>query len=62
MKQMMVDKEIEEKKGLKSKKIYFLYLDEREEIMKNTQFKIEDVFNDVLDKESISPERITKLN
>ena len=30
--------------------------------MKNTQFKIEDVFRDALSKDSISPEQITKLN
>ena len=30
--------------------------------MKNTQFKVEDVFGDVMSKDSISPEQITKLN
>ena len=30
--------------------------------MKNTQFKVEDVFGDVISKDSISPEQITKLN
>ena len=28
--------------------------------MKNTQFKVEDVFDDILGKESILPEQITK--
>ena len=30
--------------------------------MKNTQFKIEDVFTDVIWKDTISTEQITKLN
>ena len=30
--------------------------------MKNTQFKVEDIFGDVISKNSISPEQITKLN
>ena len=30
--------------------------------MKNTQFNVEDVFGDVISKDSISPEQITKLN
>ena len=30
--------------------------------MKNTQFKVEDTFGDIICKDSISPEQITKLN
>ena len=30
--------------------------------MKNTQFKVEDVFRDVISKENFSEEQITKLN
>ena len=30
--------------------------------MKNTQFKVEDVFTDNISKDSISTEQITKLN
>ena len=30
--------------------------------MRNTSFKVEDVFGDVISKDSISPEQITKLN
>ena len=30
--------------------------------MKNTSFKVEDVFGDVISKDSISPEQITKLS
>ena len=30
--------------------------------MSSTEFKVEDIFGDVISKESISPEQITKLN
>ena len=30
--------------------------------MASTQFKVEDIFGDVISKDSISPEQITKLN
>ena len=30
--------------------------------MKKTQFKVEDVFGDIMHKDSISPEQIFKLN
>ena len=30
--------------------------------MKNTSFKVEDVFGDIIRKDSISPEQKTKLN
>ena len=30
--------------------------------MKNTQFKVEDIFTDVISKETVSTEQITKLN
>ena len=55
-------KKIDEKEAQELKKIYNHYLDKRKEIMKNTQFKVEDVFGDVISKDSISPEETTKLN
>ena len=30
--------------------------------MKNTSFKVEDIFGDVISNDSFSPEQITKLN
>ena len=36
------------------KKIYNLYVDKRKDIMKNTQFKVEDVFGDVISKDNFS--------
>ena len=62
LKSSMVDKEIDEKEARELKKIYNHYLDKRKEIMKNTQFKVEDVFGDVISKDNFRQERITKLN
>ena len=60
--QSMVDKKIDEKESSELKKIYNHYLDKRKEIMDSTKFKVEDIFGDVISKDSISPEQITKLN
>ena len=60
LKQSMVDKKIDEKEAQELKKIYNLYLDKKKEIMKNTQFKVEVVFGDVISKRSFSQEQITK--
>ena len=62
LKQSMIDKKIDEKEAMEMKKIYNHYLDKRSEIMKNTSFRVEDVFGDVISKDSISPEQITNLN
>ena len=62
LKQSMVDKKLDEKEAQELKKIYNLYIDKRSEIMKNTQFKVEDVFGDVISKDRISQEQINKLN
>ena len=62
LKQSMVDKKIDEKEAQELKKIYNHYIDKRKEIMKITQFKVEDVFGDVLSKDNFSQEQITKLN
>ena len=58
----MIDKKICDKEALELKKIYNHYLDKRKEIMNSTKFKVEDIFGDVISKDSISPEQITKLN
>ena len=62
LKQSMVDKKIDEKEAQELKKIYNHYVDKKTEIMKNTQFKVEDIFGDINNKDSISTEQITKLN
>ena len=59
LKQSMIDKKIDQKEAEELKKIYNHYFDKRSEIMKNTQSKVEDVFGDVISKDSISPEQIT---
>ena len=58
----MIDKKADEKEALELKKIYEHYLEKRKEIMNSTKFKVEDTFGDVIRKDSISPEQITKLN
>ena len=60
--QSMIDKKIDEKEAQELKKIYNHYIDKRKEIMDSTNFKVEDIFSDVISKDSISPEQITKLN
>ena len=62
LKQSMVDKKIDEKETQELKKIYNHYIDKRSEIKKNTQFKVEDVFGDIISKDNFSQEQITKLN
>ena len=62
LKESMIDKKINEKESEQLKRFYNLYVDKKSEIMKNTQFKVEDVFTDVISKDTISTEQITKLN
>ena len=62
LKQSMIDKKIDEKETEQCKQIYNHYVDKKSEIMKNTQFKVEDIFTDVISKDTISTEQITKLN
>ena len=62
LKESMNDKKIIEKESEQLKQIYNHYLDKNSEIMKNTQFKVEDVFTDVISKDTVSTEQITKLN
>ena len=58
----MIDKKINEKEFEQLKQIYNHNIDKKSEIMKNAQFNVEDVFTDVVQKDTISTERITKLN
>ena len=60
--QSMVDKKTDEKEALELKKIYNHYIDKRKEIMNSTRFRVEDIFGDIVSKDTISPEQITKLN
>ena len=60
LKQSMIDKNIYQNES-EEKKIYSHYLDKAKKIIKNTQFKVEDVFGDKISKDSISPEQTTNL-
>ena len=62
LKTSMIDKKIDGKEAEELEKIYNQYLDQRKVIMKNTSFKAEDVFGDVISKDKFSQEQITKLN
>ena len=62
MKESTIDKKIDQKEVEQLKQIYNHHIDKKEEIMNSTKFKVEDIFGDVISKDSISPEQITKLN
>ena len=62
LKESMIDKKIDEKEAQELKTIYNHYKDKRSEIMKNTSFKVENVFGDVISKDNFSQEQITKLD
>ena len=62
LKESMLDKTIDEKEAQELKKIYNHYIDKIKEFMKNTSFKVEDIFGDVIGKDNFNREQITKLN
>ena len=62
LKESMIDKKNDQKEAEQLKQIYNHYVDKKSEFMKNTQFKVEDIFTDVFSKDTISTEQITKLN
>ena len=61
LKESMVDKKNNEKESEQLKQIFNHYIDKKSEIMKNTSFKNEDIFTDVISKDTISTEQLTKL-
>ena len=62
LKESMIDKKINAKESEQLKQIYSHYINKKSEIMRNTSFKVEDLFTDVISKDTISTEQITKLN
>ena len=62
LKQSMVDRKNDQKEAEELKKMNNHYIDKRSEIMKNTQFKVEDVFCDVISKDNFSRQQISKHN
>ena len=62
LKESMIDKVINQKEADQLKQIYNHYVDKKSEIMKNTSFKVEDFFNDVINKDTVSQEQLINLN
>ena len=62
LKEFMIDKKVDQREAEQMKQIYNHYIDKRKEIMTSTKFKVEDFFGDIISKDSISTEQITKLN
>ena len=62
LKESMVDKKINEKESEQLKQICNHYVDKKSEILRFIQFKVKDIFTDVISKDTISTEQITKLN
>ena len=62
LKESMIDRKIDEKEANQLKQIYIHYVDKKSEIMKNTHFKVADILNDVINKDTISQERRFKPN
>ena len=49
----MIDKKNDQKESEQLKQIYNHYIDKKTEIMKTTQFKVEDIFTEVISKGTI---------
>ena len=62
LKETMIDRKIDQKEAEQLKQIYDHYIDKRKDVMRNTQFKVEDGFGDVISKDNFSQEQITKPN
>ena len=58
----MIVEKIDQKEAEQLKQVCNHYIDKRKDIIKNTQFKVEDVFGDVISKEIFSQEQITILS
>ena len=56
----MVDKKVDENESFALKKSYSHYLEKRNEMKRNSQFKGDDVFGDSLNIDSISSDQRTK--
>ena len=57
----MIGKRIDDKEAQDLRKVYEQNLHKTGDIMKNTQFNVEDVFSDILGLHSIPPKQKTKL-
>ena len=61
MQKSIIGKELGETESNELKKIYNHYLDERIDDMKITQPRVDDLFVDIISKNSFSPEQTTKI-
>ena len=61
LKQLLVDKKIHGKEALEVK-VFIIITLIKKEILKSTSFKVEDVFGDVISKDTFSHGQITKRN
>ena len=61
LEQSMIDKNINQKEAEELKKIHNPYLDKRKQIMQNTQFKVEHVNGDNINKDDNSKDQIIKV-
>ena len=57
----MIDEKIAEKEGEILRSIYNHYINKQDEIKKSVPFKVEEVFGNIIPKDTISHEQITKL-
>ena len=61
VKQSMLDKKTNDKEIQELKTIHNHYLDKKSEIMKNTEFKVEHIFGDIIGKDIIGQDQIITL-
>ena len=62
LKESMIVKKIAEKEGEKLRSVYNQYLNKQDDFKKSTQFKVEEVSGNIIPKDTILLEQITKLN
>ena len=61
LKQSMIDKYINQKEAEEIKKIFNQNFDKRKEIMKNSPFKVQDIFGDITNTDKFSQDQINNL-
>ena len=62
LKESMIERKIDQKETEQLKRIYTLYNDKGKEILNSTKFKVEVIIGDIISKDLISPEQVTKPN
>ena len=62
LKNLMIGEKIDQKETDELKEIFNDYIDKRFDIMKNTQFRVEDTFVDIIGKNNINQEQLVRLS